>query len=104
MAEAKTPAAAQKAATKAAAAPKKSTTAKPAAAKPIVKKAATKVAVPKKTATPKKAAGKSGSLSPEERYKWVETRAYFIAESDNFKGDPQTYWAQAEIQIAAVLK
>ncbi len=44
------------------------------------------------SAPPKKAAAKPsskpGSLSPEERYKWVETRAYFIAESSSFTASP----------------
>lgn len=93
MAEAKPAPAAQKAAPKAA--PKKSTTAKPAAA---AKKA------PAKAAAPKKTAAKAGSLSPEERYQWVATRAYFLAESNGFAGDPVAYWTEAEIQIAAVLK
>ena len=107
MAEAKTPAAAQKAAPKAAAAPKKSPAAKPAAAKPAAKASAKPAAAkkaPAKTATAKRAPAKAGSLSPEERYQWVATRAYFLAESNGFKGDPVAYWTEAEIQISAVLK
>lgn len=110
MAEAKTPAAAQKAAPTAAAAPKKSTTAKPAAkaaAKPAAAKAAKPATVkkaPAKAAAPKKAAAKPHSLSPEERYQWVATRAYFLAESNGFGGDPVAYWTEAELQIAAILK
>lgn len=108
MAEAKTPAAAQKAAPKAAAAPKKSPAAKPAAAKPAAAKATAKPAAakkaPAKAAAPKRTPAKAGSLSPEERYQWVATRAYFLAESNGFKGDPVAYWTEAEIQISAVLK
>lgn len=103
MAEAKTPAAAQKAAPKAAAAPKKSPAAKPAAAKATAKPAAAKKA-PAKAAAPKRSPAKAGSLNPEERYQWVATRAYFLAESNGFKGDPVAYWTEAEIQISAVLK
>ncbi len=101
MAEAKPAPAAQKAAPKAA--PKKSTTAKP-AAKPAAAKPAAAKKAPAKAAAPKKAAAKAGSLSPEERYQWVATRAYFLAESNGFAGDPVAYWTEAEIQIAAVLK
>lgn len=41
--------------------------------------------------------------TPEERYRMVETAAYFLAERNNFQGDPTGYWAAAEIEIATLL-
>jgi len=102
MAEAKPATATKKAAPKAST-PTKSTVAK--AAPPDKPVATAKKASARKAAAPKETtAKKPHALSPEEHYHWVETRAYFIAESDGFRADPQSYWAQAEIQIAAVLK
>ena len=67
------------------------------AAKPPVKKAAPAKAAPaarKTTANP----------TPEERYRMVETAAYFIAEQHGFQGDSTEHWAAAERQIAEMLR
>jgi hypothetical protein len=91
---------------------------KPAVKKPAaaVKKAAT--AGTKKKAPVKKAAGKKAATStakpagtkknvakptPEERYRMVETTAYFIAERNGFQGDSAEHWAEAEREIATRL-
>jgi len=42
-------------------------------------------------------------LSPEERYRMVETAAYFIAEQRGFQGRSDEHWTAAELQIAAKL-
>jgi len=39
--------------------------------------------------------------SPEERYRMVETAAYFIAEQHGFQGRSDEHWAAAEREIAA---
>ncbi|MEF8713860.1 MAG: DUF2934 domain-containing protein [Accumulibacter sp.] len=41
--------------------------------------------------------------SPEDRYRMVQSAAYFIAEKDGFRGRDTDYWAQAEGEIAAQL-
>ena len=41
--------------------------------------------------------------SAEERYRMVESAAYFIAEKDGFQGCSTHYWAEAEQEIAASL-
>lgn len=41
--------------------------------------------------------------SPEERYRMVQSAAYFIAENDGFRGCDTDYWARAESEIAAQL-
>ena len=41
--------------------------------------------------------------SPEERYRMVETAAYFIAEQHGFQGRSDEHWAAAEREIAARL-
>ena len=73
-----------------------------AATKVAVKKAANPDAVPTKAkrAAPAKVWVKP---TPEERYRMVETAAYFIAERNSFQGDPAGYWAAAEIEIATLL-
>jgi hypothetical protein len=89
----------------------KSTTAKkPAPAKPAAPKktaAAKKPATPRKSSTkktaPSPAAAPKMVLSPQERYTWIQTRAYYIAEADGFRGDPKEYWAQAEMHIDSLL-
>jgi len=80
------------------------------AAAPAVKKATVPVAARKapaqKTAATrtKASARKSmGQPTPEERYRMVQTAAYFIAERDGFCGCPTEYWAAAEIEIASRL-
>jgi hypothetical protein len=41
--------------------------------------------------------------TPEERYRMVETAAYFIAEKHGFQGRTDEHWAAAERAIAAKL-
>lgn len=53
-----------------------------------------------KSATIQEAVAKQ---TPEERYRMVETAAYFIAEQSGFKGHHQDHWAVAEREIAAKL-
>jgi hypothetical protein len=45
----------------------------------------------------------TAQLSPEERYRMVETAAYFIAEQHGFQGRSDEHWAAAEREIAARL-
>jgi hypothetical protein len=56
----------------------------------------------RKTAASAAAPGKS-KMSAEERYRMVEVAAYFLAERNNFKGNPVEYWTQAEAQISNLL-
>ena len=76
-------------------------------ATPAVKKAAAPVANKKTpvkkapTASSKPAANKKTSKpTPEERYRMVQTAAYFIAERNGFGGCATEHWASAEIEIA----
>jgi hypothetical protein len=83
------------------AAEKKATVAVAAAKKPntpAVKKVSASAAQTKPTA--KKA---TAQPSPEERYRMVETAAYFIAEQHGFQGRSDEHWAAAEREIAARL-
>lgn len=41
--------------------------------------------------------------TPEERYRMVETAAYFIAEQNGFQGRSDEHWLAAEREIAARL-
>ena len=41
--------------------------------------------------------------TPEERYRMVETAAYFIAEQHGFQGRSDEHWADAEREISARL-
>ena len=75
----------------------KKTAASPATAKPAVKKAAVANA---KSATKKPAP----ATTPEERYRMVETAAYFIAERHGFQGNSAEHWADAEKEIADRLR
>lgn len=117
MAERKAPLAAKKAAapkaagkaavkpdtTKAAAKPKATKT--PAAKKTVAPAAAKKVPAQRSVAVKAKpATGKAvAQPTPEERYRMVQTAAYFIAERDGFCGCPIEYWTAAELEIAARL-
>lgn len=118
MAEEKTKAAAKKAvATKAAVKPKAEKAAAPAkktvakkveasakkapAAKPAAKPVAEKKAPAKKAAAPKKS--KKMEYSPEDRYRMVQTAAYFIAERNGFQGCSAEHWSAAEIEISRML-
>ncbi|MCX7628215.1 MAG: DUF2934 domain-containing protein [Methylophilaceae bacterium] len=78
--------------------------AKSATTKPASATKATKPATPKKATARKEAAAPKITLSPEERYVWIQNRAYFIAEADGFRGDPKDYWAQAEVYITRMLE
>jgi hypothetical protein len=42
--------------------------------------------------------------TPEERYRMVQTAAYFIAERHGFGGCATDHWAAAEVEIAGMLK
>jgi len=106
-------AAAAPAATTDAAAPAKAPTAKKAvAATAPEKKAPAKKVVPTPAleADPPPAPtecaalpGVSGKPSPEERYRMVQSAAYFIAEKDGFQGRDTDYWVRAEREIALQL-
>src|SRR5690606_10799344 len=43
-------------------------------------------------------------VSPEERYRMTEVAAYFIAERNNFSGNPIEYWQAADSQISRMLE
>ena len=96
------------AAPKKAAAKKTVAAAKPKAAKPPAAKKTVAPAAVKKAPTQKSASAKARPIArkvvaqptPEERYRMVQTAAYFIAERDGFCGCPTEYWVAAEIEIA----
>ncbi len=54
-------------------------------------------------AVPAKAYRSAENPTPEERYRMVETAAYFIAEQHGFQGGSDEHWAAAEREIAAKL-
>ncbi|MBI5429191.1 MAG: DUF2934 domain-containing protein [Nitrosomonadales bacterium] len=80
---------------------------KPPAKKPVAKKATAAATETKKVAAAKTkpAAAKKAKAqpTPEERYRMVETAAYFIAERHGFQGDSTGHWVAAEAEIAALL-
>lgn len=80
---------------------RKTTTKKSAA--PTVKK--TPAAVAEKKAPAKKTAVKkiTPKPTPEERYRMVQTAAYFIAERNGFGGCAIEHWAAAEREITSRL-
>lgn len=39
-------------------------------------------------------------IRPEERYRMIQSTAYFLAEKDGFQGSAVDYWTQAERQVA----
>jgi hypothetical protein len=78
--------------------PTSKTSKTPAVKKAPAKTAATKKSSPKKTVTPAK-----NRMSGEERYRMVEVAAYFLAERNNFAGNPVEYWSAAEHQISKLL-
>jgi hypothetical protein len=84
----------------------KTTTAKKAAPKKVaVKKTPTdKTVAAKKTVTKKPAAKKTSKPSPEALYKMTEVAAYYIAQNNDFSGNPSHYWIAAEAQISALYK
>jgi hypothetical protein len=59
-----------------------------------------KRAAAKKTSTNKSALVNSGN---EVLYKMIQEAAYFIAKRNNFYGDPQSFWLEAEMQINGLL-
>jgi len=92
------------------------TTAASATAKKIAEKKAPSAAAANKPKTPavKKVSASAAQSttpankamaqpSPEERYRMVETAAYFIAEQHGFQGRSDEHWAAAEREIAARL-
>lgn len=75
--------------------------------KVVAKKTVAAAAEPKMTKLPatKKAAAAiankaAAKPSPEERYRMVETAAYYIAEKHGFQGRSDEHWAAAERAIA----
>jgi hypothetical protein len=57
----------------------------------------------KKSSTSPIKAAKKIMVTPEERYRMVQTAAYYIAERNGFRGDSIMYWAAAEAEISARL-
>ena len=83
-------------------------TAKAPAAKKVGAATVKAKAPTKKAAAPKAAALAVPSKqvikpTPEERYRMIETAAYFIAEQHGFQGRSDAHWGAAESQIAAKL-
>ena len=93
------------------AAAKKPAAKKPAVKKPTANKATAAASEPKaaKKAPAKKAATKKSStmttakIGAAERYRMVETAAYFMAERNGFAGSSTDYWIAAEVQIKRML-
>ncbi|MDD5301440.1 MAG: DUF2934 domain-containing protein [Gallionella sp.] len=82
--------------------------AKAAPKKVAVKKAAAPAAKKKvpaqKAATARPVANKTAAQpTPEERYRMVQTAAYFIAERNGFGGCSADHWVAAELEIAGKL-
>ena len=75
---------------------KKTASTKKSAAKPTVKKTTAK------KPTAKKATTKPRKISAEERYRMVQTAAYYIAEQNNFQGSSMDFWIAAEQEISKV--
>ncbi|HYG31677.1 MAG TPA: DUF2934 domain-containing protein [Methylophilaceae bacterium] len=78
----------------------------PAARKP--RATASRATGEKKTTSRKSAASAAGGagkirMGAEERYRMVEVAAYYLAERNNFAGNPVEYWTQAEAQISSLL-
>ncbi|OGA28456.1 MAG: hypothetical protein A2W81_06700 [Betaproteobacteria bacterium RIFCSPLOWO2_12_61_14] len=72
--------------------------------KKAVAPAAEKKTPAKKAVTAKPAAKKTAAqLTPEERYRMVQTAAYFIAERNGFSGCSADHWVAAELEIAGKL-
>lgn len=78
--------------------------ASPAAKKKIVPKKSPGTRIKPEDTNPKPATtGKTAKPTPEERYRMVETTAYFIAERHGFQGRSDEHWAAAEIEVAVRL-
>lgn len=69
-------------------------------AKPAVKKAVASVATAKKAATKPRAKKAEQLVSNKDRYEMIQYAAYLIAERNDFVGDPNVFWAEAEAQIS----
>ncbi|MDP8567261.1 DUF2934 domain-containing protein [Methylophilus aquaticus] len=68
------------------------------------KKAAAKTAAPKaKSAATRKKAAKPSVMTSEERYKMIETAAYYIAEKNGFNTNHMDHWLAAELEVDAKL-
>lgn len=65
--------------------------------KPAKKPAVKKVTAPKAVLAKKQ---EIAQPSAQERYRMVETAAYYIAERSGFQGCTTEYWAAAELEIA----
>ena len=87
--------------------PKKATVKKaatPAAKKKAPAKKPLAAGIKPEATNPKPAAtGKAAKPTPEERYRMVETTAYYIAERHGFQGRSDEHWAAAELEVAARL-
>jgi hypothetical protein len=74
------------------------------ASSPMAKtKAPSKQLATSKTKSPSAENKVAVQPTPEERYRMVETAAYFIAEQHGFQGRSDEHWAAAERVIAAKL-
>ena len=77
------------------------------AAKPAASKAkaitASKPKAVKKSPAKKTSITKPANIGAAERYRMVETAAYFIAERNGFKGNSADNWIAAEAQIRKML-
>ena len=69
----------------------------------VAKKTPTKKTAPNKTKLTAPTKKSKAKPTPEERYRMVETAAYFIAEQHGFQGRSDEHWTAAEHQIAAKL-
>ncbi len=56
--------------------------------------------LPTPTAAPETDSAAVAKPSAEERYRMIESAAYFIAEKDGFQGCATHYWSVAEQEIA----
>lgn len=70
---------------------------KAAEGKPVKKPAVKKAATPKAKSAEKH---ETAQPSAQERYRMVETAAYYIAERSGFQGCTTEHWAAAELEIA----
>jgi hypothetical protein len=100
---AKKPAATKKPAAKKATKPAASKATATASKTTAVKKVAVKKAAVKKAPAKKNSITSTTKISAAERYRMVETAAYFIAERNGFKGNSADNWVAAEAQIAKML-
>jgi hypothetical protein len=69
-------------------------------AKPAVKKAVASETAVKKAVTKPRAKKAEKLVSNKDRYEMIQYAAYLIAERNDFIGDPNVFWAEAEAQIS----